>query len=159
MPKPHILMTVFLLLWISTSPASGSAEASPQAVAWELVGGTVGGVVGAAIAITAIGEIAPSFEERPARVATVVSGLMIGGGLGAACGVLATGRLLEAEGHVAGCLLGALAGGLISAFTEPLFYLLGFPEEITEFLGFVFLPIAPAVGATIGYNVTAAGSP
>jgi len=61
-------------------------------------------------------------------------------------------QLLDVEGDAPGCLLGALVGGLVSAFAEPLLYLLGIPEETTELLGFLFLPIAPAVNATIGFN-------
>lgn len=56
------------------------------------------------------------------------------------------------DGNAPGCLLGALVGGLASAFVEPLLYLLGIPEGTTELLGFLLLPIAPAVGATIGFN-------
>jgi len=41
---------------------------------------------------------------------------------------------------------------LASAFIEPLLYLLGIPEATTELLGVLFLPIAPAVGATIGFS-------
>jgi hypothetical protein len=41
---------------------------------------------------------------------------------------------------------------LVSVFIEPLLYLLGVPEGTTEFLGLVLLPIAPAIGATIGFN-------
>lgn len=70
----------------------------------------------------------------------------------ATAGVLAAGKLLDVEGNAPGCLLGALVGGLVSAFAEPLLYLLGIPEETTELLGFLFLPIAPAIGATIGFN-------
>jgi len=65
-------------------------------------------------------------------------------------------RLLNEEGNAPGCLLGALIGGLVSAFAEPLLYLLGIPEETTELLGFLFLPIAPAVGAAIGFNWSSA---
>ena len=45
-----------------------------------------------------------------------------------------------------------VGAGLVSAFVEPLLYLLGIPEGTTEFLGFLFLPITPAVCATIGFN-------
>ena len=82
----------------------------------------------------------------------LITGVTLGGGLGATAGVLAAGKILGVEGRAPGCLLGALAGGLVSAFVEPLLYLLGIPEETTELLGFLFLPIAPAIGATIGFN-------
>lgn len=138
-----------LVLWMAVLPAW---SASPGIVAGELLGGTLGGVIGAGIGVVAIGEIAPTLESRAARVATVIAGVTFGGGLGAASGVLATSRLFDLEGNTAGCLLGGLVGGLASAFVEPFFYLLGVPENITEFLGMLFLPIAPAIGATIGFN-------
>ena len=51
-----------------------------------------------------------------------------------------------------GCLIGGLVGGFLSAFTEPIAYVLGVPEPTAELLGFVMLPTLPAVGATIGYR-------
>lgn len=86
----------------------------------------------------------------------MISGVTLGGGLGATAGVLAAGRILNVEGSVVGCFLEALAGGLASAFVEPLLYLIGIPEGTTELLGFLFLPIAPAIGATIGFNWSSA---
>jgi hypothetical protein len=40
-----------------------------------------------------------------------------------------------------------------------LLYLLGIPEGTSELLGFLFLPVAPAVGATIGFNWDIADGP
>jgi len=139
-----------LSLWMAALPAWA---VPPGIIAGELLGGTLGGVIGAGIGVVAIAEIAPTLESRAARVGTVITGVTLGGGLGAMAGVLASGRLLGIEGNTAGCLLGGLAGGLASAFVEPFFYLLGVPENITEFLGMLFLPIAPAIGATIGFNL------
>jgi hypothetical protein len=140
-----------LVLWTVAQPAW--AIPTTAVVAGELLGGALGGVAGAAIAVTAIREITPTLEPRAARVATVITSVTLGAGLGGSAGVLATGRLLDIEGNVTGCLLGGLAGGLASTFVEPLFYTLGVPEEITEFLGMLFLPLAPAIGAVIGFNV------
>ncbi len=145
-----VVFTTLLVLLIAAP--SVSAVTPAEAIALELLGGTVGGVVGAGLGIVAIGSIAPNLDARAARVATVITGVTLGGGLGATAGVLAAGKLLDVDGGIIGCLLGGLAGGLVSAFVEPLLYSIGIPEKVTEFLGFVLLPIAPAIGATIGFN-------
>ncbi len=145
-----VVLAVVLLLWIAAPPAQ--AVSPSGAVAVELLGGTLGGVVGAGLGVVAIGAIVEGLESRAARVATVITGVTVGGGLGAAGGVLTAGWLLGLEGSTAGCLIGALAGGLASAFVEPLFYMLGVREGVTELLGLLLLPIVPAVGATIGFN-------
>ena len=145
-----VVVTMMSILLIAAYPIP--VEAPSWAVGIELLGGPLGGVVGAAIGIVTIGGIAPSFDSRAARIAKVISGVTLGGGLGATAGVLAAGKLLDIEGSAPGCLLGAPLGGLASTFAEPLLYLLGIPEETTELLGFLFLPIGPAVGATIGFN-------
>lgn len=155
----HKCLTVIAavsVLLVAVHPIPATASSQPIAV--ELLGGTLGGVVGIGLGIAAIDSIAPNLEARPARIATVISSVTLGGGLGAAAGVLAAGKLLDVEGSVPGCLLGAFAGGLASAFVEPLLYLLGFPEGTTEFLGFLLLPIGPAVGAAIGFNWSVAAA-
>ena len=139
-----------MVLLIVSYPVLSAAPT--QAVAVELLGGVLGGVLGVGLGIVAIGSIAPSRESRAARIATVITGVTLGGGLGATAGVLAAGKLVDAGGNARGCLLGALVGGLASAFVEPLLYLFGVPEGTTEFFGFLWLPIAPAIGATIGFN-------
>jgi hypothetical protein len=148
--RVSIVIAALIVLPIAAHPAL--AATPPRIVAVELLGATLGGIVGVGLGIVAIGSITPRLEARPARIATVISGVTLGGGLGATAGVLAAGKLLGAEGNVPACLLGALAGALVSALVEPLLYLLGVPEGTTEFLGLVLLPIAPAVGATIGFN-------
>jgi len=114
--------------------------------------GTVGGLVGAVVAVIAIAEITPQIESRFGKVAVVVGSLTVFDGLGAAAGVLAAGRIWDIDGNVGGCILGGLVGGLASAFTEPLLYLFGIPEGVTEFLGMALLPILPAVGAMLGFG-------
>jgi hypothetical protein len=125
---------------------------SPKVAAAELLLGTLGGVGGVTMGVLAIGRLAPDLECRTARIAVVISGVTLGGGLGAAFGVLAAGGILGAEGNVRGCLVGPLGGGLLSAFTERLLYMLSVREDVAEFLGFLFLPIAPAAGGTLGFN-------
>ena len=148
----NVLIVLTAALMVAGAVQPVLATTSSGALAAEALGGTLGGLAGAAIGIVAIGEITPKLELRAARVVTVISGVTLGGGLGAATGVLATGKLLGAEGNALGCLVGASAGGLLSAFTEPLLYVLGVPEEVTEFLGLLFLPICPAIGAMIGFH-------
>ena len=148
--KTSIVIVALILQLIAAHPVL--AVTPTQAAAVEFLGGTLGGVVGVGLGVVAIGSITPNLESRAARIATVITGVTLGGGLGATAGVLAAGRLFGVQGNAQGCLLGALAGGLASAFVEPLLYLLGIPERTTEFLGFLLLPIAPAVGATIGFN-------
>ena len=114
--------------------------------------GTVGGLVGAVVAVTVISETAPLIESRFGKTAVVIGSLTVFDGLGAAAGVLAAGKIWDIDGNIGGCILGGLAGGLASAFTEPLLYLLGIPEDVTEFLGMALLPILPAVGAMLGFG-------
>ena len=139
---------------LAVSIGAWPALATPRTsdIASEFLLGTAGGLGGTVIAITAIAQISPELESRAGRVGLVVSSVTLGGGLGAAVGVLAASRLLDLEGDVPGCLVGGLLGGLASAFTEPLLYLFGIPEGITEFLGMVMLPILPTVGAVLGFN-------
>jgi len=152
MRRVSVIVVLCCVLWIASFP--GGAAPSVGVVAGEMLGGTLGGLLGAAIAVTAIGEITPHLEPRAARVATVIAGVTLGCGAGAAVGVLGAGRVVDVEGNVTGCFLGAFAGGLASTFVEPIFYLLGVREGITEFLGMLSLPIAPAIGAVIGFNWT-----
>jgi len=151
-----VLFAVGLILMGAVHPALIAAPIQP--VGTQLLGGALGGVVGVGLGILAISEIVPTLEPRAARVATVVAGVTLGGGLGATAGVLAASKIRGAEGNVFSCLLGSLAGGLMSAFVEPLLYLFGVPEATTEFLGFLLLPICPAIGATIGFNRNATAS-
>lgn len=114
--------------------------------------GALGGLVGAVIAVTAIAEIGPQIESRVGRTALVIGGVTLFDGLGAAAGVLAAGRIWDVDGNIGMCLLGGLAGGLASAFTEPVLYTLGIPEGWTEFFGMALLPVLPAIGAAIGFG-------
>jgi len=134
--------------------AGGSLVAAPSTGEWlgQIGLGTVGGLVGAAVAVTAISEIVPQLESRFGKTAVVIGSLTVFDGLGAAAGVLAAGKIWGIDGNISGCIVGGLAGGLASAFTEPLLYLLGVPEGVTEFLGMVLLPILPAVGAVLGFR-------
>jgi len=114
--------------------------------------GAVGGLVGAVIAVTAIAEIGPQIDVAWGSTALVIGGLTLFDGVGAAVGVLAAGKIWNVEGNIGGCFLGGIAGGLASAFTEPLLYTLGIPEGWTEFFGMALLPVLPALGATIGFG-------
>jgi hypothetical protein len=114
--------------------------------------GSLGGLLGAAVAITAISEITPTMDSGIGKTAIVVGSLAVFDGFGAACGVLAAGKIWQTEGSISGCILGGLAGGLASALVEPLLYGLGVPEGITEFLGLALLPILPALGSMLGFG-------
>jgi len=125
----------------------GLAAAPSRAVAGELLGGTLGGVVGVGLGIVAISSIAPMLEAREARIATIIAG------------VLAAGRLLDVRGSVPGCFLGGLVGRLVSAFVVPFLSLFGIPEGTTEFLGMLLLPITSAIGVTVGFGRGVANLP
>ena len=114
--------------------------------------GTLGGLAGAGVAVIAIAEITPQIESGFGKTAVVVGSLTVFDGLGATVAVLAAGKIWGIDGSIGGCILGGLIGGLASAFTEPLLYLLGIPEGITEFFGMSLLPILPAVGAMVGFG-------
>jgi len=115
--------------------------------------GTLGGLAGAVLAVTAISEIAPQIESQAGSTAVVIGSLTVLDGLGAATGVLAAGRIWDMEGNVPATFLGGFLGGLASAFVEPLLYVIGIPEGWTEFFGMALLPILPAVGATLGFDL------
>lgn len=151
MNRLRVVSCAVLIAILATAPC---IAALPERWLGQLGLGVVGGAVGATVAVVAIGEITPLLEPRVARVATVVVGLTVASGLGASAGVLAAGKLFDIEGNVRGCLLGGLLGGAASAFTEPLLYTLGIPEAVTEFLGMLFLPVLPAIGAMIGFAAT-----
>jgi hypothetical protein len=137
----------------------GLVAAPSRAVAGELLGGTLGGVVGVGLGIVAISSIAPMLEAREARIATIIAGVTLEGGFGVTAGVLAAGRLLDVRGNVPGCFLGGLVGGLVSAFVVPFLSLFGIPEGTTEFLGMLLLPITSAIGVTVGFGRGVANLP
>ncbi|MBN1857912.1 hypothetical protein JW848_01765 [Candidatus Bipolaricaulota bacterium] len=118
----------------------------------EFVSGVVGGLGGAVLAVMLISEINPTLEPRWARIGVVIGSVAVLGGAGAAIGVLAASKALHVQGDVSACALGGFIGGFASTWVEPLLYALGIPEGITEFVGMLMLPIAPALGATLGFN-------
>ena len=147
-------MKTLLVTIIAAVLCYGSSLAATPTGEWlgQLGLGTVGGLAGAVVAVTAIAEITPQIESDFGKTAAVVGSLTVFDGLGAAAGVLAAGKIWNITGNTRGCIFGGLAGGLASAFTEPLLYVLGVPEGWTEFLGMALLPILPAVGAMLGFG-------
>jgi len=143
---------VLASLLVAMLAAQARALSSTGEMLVKLGGGLVGSLVGAATAVAAIAELTPQFETRAPRVAVVVGSLTVCSGLGGGVGVLAAARWAGFDGSVGGCLLGGLAGGFLSAFTEPIVYTLGASEPVGEFLGFVMLPVLPTVGATLGFS-------
>jgi len=143
---------VFLLICGAVSSSAIAAPSLGQR-AGQLGLATVGGVAGAVVAITAIAEIGPQIESRMGKTALVIGSLTVLDGLGAAAGVLAAGKIWDIEGNIKSSILCGMAGGLASAFVEPLLYMIGIPEGWTEFFGMALLPILPALGATIGFGL------
>lgn len=141
--------TLLLILLIASTPVL----ATPSTLDWglSLGGGIVGAAAGLAAALAATGGLIDTIDSRGGRMAVVFTSVAVGGGLGASVGVLATARLRNQEGNIPMCFLGGVAGALTSLLTEPLLYMLGIPEEITEFAGMLFLPLLPALGATLGF--------
>ena len=121
-------------------------------IGWEFASGAVGGLGGSVLAVLAIDQAGPHLEGRLTRTAMVFASVSILAGSGAAVGVLAASKIMDVQGNVPACFLGGIAGGLASMWVEPLLYTLGVPEGITEFVGMMMLPIAPAIGATLGFN-------
>lgn len=140
---------LLLILLIAAMPIL----AAPSGLDWglSLGGGIVGAAAGLAVALGATGGLMETIESRAGRMAVVFTSVAVGGGLGAGAGVLVTARLRDQEGNVPMCFLGGVAGALASLLTEPLLYMIGLPEEITEFAGMLLLPVLPALGATIGF--------
>ena len=75
MRRSPVVISALLTLFLAAH--SVLAVTPSEAFALELLGGTVGGVVGASLGIVAIGSIAPSLEARAARVATVITGVTL----------------------------------------------------------------------------------
>jgi len=111
----------------------------------------LGASAGVAASIWAIAEVAPQIDSTLGKTAFVIGSLTVVDGLGAAMGVLAAARIWDREGHAGRSLLGGMAGGFLSALTEPILMTLGMPEGWTEFFGMVLLPVLPAVGALLGF--------
>ena len=129
--------------------------ADPAApIGWEFASGAVGGLGGAVLAVLAIDQAGPHLEGRLARTAMVFGSVSLLAGSGGAVGVLAAGKIMDVRGNVPGCFLGGIVGGFASMWVEPLLYTLDVPEGITEFVGMMLLPVAPAIGATLGFNRT-----
>ena len=147
-------MRILIIAVVAVLLAGGPLLAAPSTGEWfgQVGLGTVGGLIGAVVAVTVISEIAPQIESQFGKTAVVMGSLTVFDGLGAAAGVLAAGKIWDIDGNIGGCILGGLAGGMASAFTEPLLYLLGIPEDVTEFLGMALLPILPTVGAMLGFG-------
>ena len=147
-------MRILIIAVVAVLLAGGPLLAAPSTGEWlgQVGLGTVGGLVGAVVAVTVISETAPLIESQFGKTAVVIGSLTVFDGLGAAAGVLAAGRIWDIDGNIGGCILGGLGGGLASAFTEPLLYLLGIPEGVTEFLGMALLPILPVVGTMLGFG-------
>jgi len=146
----HTVVAVLLILtvgWI--------ASAAPQwlLTGGEFVGGTLGGAIGAAGAIGLVSVVGPELDASWAKTTLVISSITVGCGLGSAGGVLATSALLGTEGSMTGCLIGGLLGGLLAAFSDPITYSLGIPEDVAEFIGFLAMPLVPAIGATLGFHI------
>lgn len=142
-----ITMLAFLMLCSATSAAPTTGQQLGQ---FGL--GVLGSAVGAVVAITVIAEGVERIEPRAGRVAVVIGSLTLFNGMGAAAGVLVGGRIWDIDGNAGGSFLGGMAGGLASAFVEPLLYMIGIPEGWTEFFGIALLPILPALGATLGFR-------
>jgi len=146
----HTVIAVLLIVlvgWI--------VSASPQwlLTGGEFVGGTLGGTLGAAGAIGLVSVVGPQLDASWAKTTLVISSITLSCGLGSAGGVLATSALLGTEGSTMGCLIGGLLGGLLAAFSDPITYSIGIPEDVAEFIGFLALPLVPAIGATLGFHI------
>ncbi|MBE0636130.1 hypothetical protein IH601_09045 [Candidatus Bipolaricaulota bacterium] len=111
----------------------------------------LGASVGVVASVSAIANVAPQIESRLGKTAFVIGSLTILDGLGAAMGVLTAAKLWDTEGHAGRSILGGMAGGFVSAFTEPILMTIGIPEGWTEFIGMALLPLLPAVGAMLGF--------
>jgi predicted Na+-dependent transporter len=69
--------------------------------------------------------------------------------------VIGAGALFGIAGNVPACIGGALVGGLVGLFAEPILYSLGLFElndPFVEAVGMLAVALVPAVGATVGFN-------
>jgi len=144
-----------LALGVLALSGAGSAAVPPTTIAVEIVAGSVTGFAGVILA----GWVGNAFVEAVGltelRTPIVVGFGICGITAGASLGVIGAGSLLGATGDIPGCMLGALVGGLVGLFTEPLLYSLGLFELnnlFVEAMGMAAVALAPAIGATVGFN-------
>ena len=132
--------------------SSSILAASPAVVRMGSAGAALlGASAGVVVSISAIAEVTPQIDSPLGKTAFVIGSLTVVDGLGAAMGVLVAARIWDVDGHAGRSLLGGMAGGFLSALTEPILMTIGVPEGWTEFFGMILLPVLPALGALLGF--------
>lgn len=129
--------------------------ASPLTLGAEALGGAVGTMVGVLMA-GELGDVLVEAAGLGGYRPPIMLGFLTGGiTTGASLGVMGAASLLGETGSPSACVLGAFLGGLVALLTEPVLYGLGgfeIDDPRVEAMGMTALLLAPAIGATIGYN-------
>jgi len=144
-----------LLLGVLVVSGVGLAAMPPATIAVEIIAGSVAGFAGAVLA----GQLGSAFVESVGltelRTPIVVGFMSCGITAGASLGVIGAGALFGIAGNVPACIGGALMGGLVGLFAEPILYSLGLfklNDPFVEAVGMLAVALVPAVGATVGFN-------
>lgn len=141
-----------LALGVLASSGAGLAAVPPAPIAGEIIAGSVTGFVGTIAAARLGSAVVAALDISDLRTPVVVA---VGATAGASLGVIGAGSMFGFTGNVPGCVLGALVGGLVGLFTEPLLYSLGLFEMGNAFVeagGMAAVALAPAIDATVGFN-------
>jgi len=150
------LRKVFALaLGVLALSGTGLAAVPPATLSVEIVAGSVTGLVGVVLAGRLGGAFVEAMDLTELRTPIVVGFMTCGVTAGASLGVIGAGNLFGVTGNTPGCVLGALVGGLVGLFTEPLLYSLGpfeLEDPFVEAMGMAAIALAPAIGATVGFN-------
>ena len=129
--------------------------ASPLTLGIEALGGAAGTMAGV-ILVNELNDVLSDALDFGEWRGPLMLGLVTGGiTAGASLGVMGVASLLGEEGNPPACVSGAFLGGLVALFTEPVLYELGgfeVDDPRVEALGMTALLLAPAIGATAGFN-------
>ena len=125
---------------------------NPVRVAGEVLGGTLAGLAGGVVAVRALLPIA---EDSRFKHAILVPGLSISYALGSGSTVYLIGNIGNQTGSFPATMLGVLAGGAVGAIGAIIIAAVtGNDDDDHEDLAELFLFLSPAIGGTIGFNLT-----
>ena len=122
---------------------------NPLWVTAELIGAGIGGVTGFVVSAYVFAGIGLILAEEGGGFLGISVGIPVGLSFGSASGAWGMGKL----GHQGGTFYGALIGGGIGAILGIIAWRTTQNEDNAR-MGDILLPVLPAIGATIGYNLS-----
>ena len=165
MPKVFVLLAVIVGAAVSLVTAASPSEAVPL----ELLGGALGSAVGWAGGFFIARTMATAWDlhSPDQRDILRLASLAVAVPAGASLSVLAVGSWQGVDGNGLLCAGGALLGMVVGMAVEPVLGWLvsalspsgtapsGVLGTALEAVGFAAMVVAPAIGATVGFNVEA----